>query len=161
MRGPGVDRDSTLGQPGRTVRLLAAAVVLALTAVGTVWAQDSAFPVGPFRMYSTRSGPDTVVKSNRVDGVNALGDRIPIDDSETGLRRAEIEGQLGRLVADPTLLALIAESYARRNPDRPPLTRVEIVVRRDDLRGGVRTGEFTDTVTAAWDAEPVAAEPVS
>lgn len=157
----GVDEDIALGRPGRTIRLLAVAVVLALTAVGTVWGQDSAFPVGPFRMYATRSGPDTVVKSTRIDGVNTLGDRIPIDDSETGLRRAEIEGQLPRFVADPALLGLIAESYARRNPDRVPLVRVEVVVRRDDLRGGVRTGEFTDTVTAAWDADPAAVDPAS
>lgn len=157
----GLDEDTVLDRPGRTVRLLAAAVVLALAAVGTVWGQDSAFPVGPFRMYATRSGPDTVVKSTRVDGVNALGDRIPIDDSQTGLRRAEIEGQLPRFVADPSLLALIAESYARRNPERPPLVRIEVVVRRDDLRGGVRTREFSDTVTAAWDADPAAVDPAS
>lgn len=158
MTVSGVEPDTRLGARGRAVRLLAAATVLALLFVGTVWGQDSAFPVGPFRMYATRSGPDTVVKSTRVDGVNVAGHRIRIDDSETGLRRAEIEGQIDRFVADPSLLALIAASYARRNPDRLPLVRVEVVVRRFELRGGAQTGAYTDTVTAFWDAD-LATEP--
>lgn len=160
MSVPGVDPAARLSTRGRTIRLVAAAVVLALTTVGTVWGQDSAFPVGPFRMYSTRSGLDVPVSSTRIDGLNSAGARIPIDDSETGLRRAEIEGQLDRLVADPSLLELIADSYARRNPHKPPLSRVEIVVRRYELRAGARTGNHTDTVLAAWDAGP-ATEPTS
>lgn len=160
MSVPGDERALALGTTGRAIRLLAAAIVLALATVGTVWGQDSAFPVGPFRMYATRSGPDAPVSSTRIDGVDVNGVRIPIDDSETGLRRAEIEGQLGRLVADPPLLALIADSYTLRNPDKVPLARIEIVVRRYELRAGQRTGRYTETVLAAWDAAP-AGEPAS
>lgn len=149
-----------LGTRGRTIRLLAAAVVLALTLVGTVWGQDTAFPVGPFRMYATRDGLDAPVSSTRVDGVNLAGTRVAIDDSETGLRRAEIEGQIRRLIADPSLLGLIADAYARRNPSKPPLSRMEVVVRRYELRDGARTGDYTETVLAAWDVEP-ATEPSS
>ncbi len=144
-----------LGTAGRTVRLMAAAVVLSLTLVGTVWGQDTAFPFGPFRMYATRDGLDAPVSSTRVDGVNVEGERVAIDDSETGLRRAEIEGQIRRLIADPELLGLVADAYARRNPNKEPLSRMEVVVRRYELRAGARTGGYTETVLAAWDAEPV------
>ena len=155
MAVPGVDREDTirLGTAGRAIRLGAAALVLALTAVGTVWGQDSAFPVGPFRMYSTRNSPDAPVSSTRVDGVTTTGERIPIRDESTGLRRAEIEGQTARLIADESLLGLVAESYARRNPDLPPLRRVEIVVRRYELRDGLQTGSYTDTLLASWTDE--------
>lgn len=154
MTVPGTVRDSGLGTTGRAVRLVAVAVVLALATVGTVWGQDSAFPMGPFRMYATRSEPDGPVSSTRVDGVTPAGVRVPISDAETGLRRAEIEGQTQRLIDDPRLLELVAESFARRNPDRVPLTRIEIVVRRYDLRAGVRTGGYTDTLLAVWAADP-------
>ncbi|MBA2553838.1 MAG: hypothetical protein H0V10_09120 [Geodermatophilaceae bacterium] len=143
-----------LGTRGRAIRLLAAAIVLALTLVGTVWGQDTAFPVGPFRMYATRDGLDAPVSSTRVDGVNTAGVHIAIDDSETGLRRAEIEGQIRRLIADPSLLGLIADAYAARNPHKLPLSRMEVVVRRYELRDGARTGDYTETVLAAWDADP-------
>ncbi|MBA2389863.1 MAG: hypothetical protein H0V67_06355 [Geodermatophilaceae bacterium] len=160
MRVAATDRDTTLGTTGRAVRLLAAAVVLVLATAGTVWGQDSAFPFGPFRMYSTRSGTDVPVNSTRIDAITAAGVRGPIADADTGLRRAEIEGQLPRLIADPSLLELIAQSYVRRNPDRPPLIRIEIVVRRYELRAGAATGQYSDTVLAAWDADDTTPEPV-
>jgi hypothetical protein len=63
-----------------------------------------------------------------------------------GLRRAEFEGQLSRLVEEPQLLGLLAESYADRRPAAEPLVAVRVVQRRHALDGGRRTGEVTESV---------------
>jgi len=138
---------------GRRARLAAAAVVLALLLGGSVWGDDSEFPFGPFRMYSTRADPDAPVVSTRVVGVTATGEEVRLSGGEVGLRRAEFEGQLPRLVADPSLLGLVAESYEQGHPSGPQMVRVEVVQRHFDLSGGQRTGSYTDEVLVSYELD--------
>ena len=140
-----------LGRGGKAARLAATAVVLVLLLAGSVWGDDSEFPFGPFRMYSTRADPNTPVVSTRVVGVTAAGEEVRLSGGEVGLRRAEFEGQLPRLVEDPQLLGLVAESYESRHPTGPDLVRVEVVQRRFELSGGQRTGAYTDDVLVSYD----------
>ena len=135
-----------LSPAARRGRLAAVVVVLALVLAGTVWGDDDAFPFGPFRMYSTRNDPNTPVISTRAVGVTAAGEEVRLSGGQVGLRRAEFEGQLPRLEAEPELLALLAESYAERHPDAPDLLEVQVVQRRFELRDGARTGAYEDTV---------------
>jgi hypothetical protein len=143
-----VDR---LSAAGRVWRLVSAAVVLALLLVGTVWGDDSAFPFGPFRMYSTRADPNTPVISTRVVGLTDAGAEVRLSGGEVGLRRAEFEGQLPRLEEHPQLLGLLAQSYAQRHPSAPELVSVHVVQRHFELRNGTQTGAFSDTVLVAYD----------
>ncbi|WP_232807170.1 hypothetical protein [Geodermatophilus chilensis] len=136
----------TLPPTGRRVRLAATGVVLALLLGGTLWGNDSEFPFGPFRMYSTRADPDRPVVSTSVVGVTSDGDEVRLSGGEVGLRRAEFEGQLPRLVEEPELLGLLAGSYAARHPDAEPLVAVRVVQRRHALDDGRRTGEVTESV---------------
>ena len=136
----------TLGSARRRTRLAVGAVVLALLLGGTVWGDDSEFPFGPFRMYSTRADPDQPVVSTTVVGVTADGDELRMSGGETGLRRAEFEGQLPRLVEQPELLGLLAGTYARAHPDAEELVAVRIVQRRYELWDGRRTGASSDSV---------------
>jgi hypothetical protein len=143
-----------LSPTGRLARLVATAAVLALLLAGTVWGDDHAFPFGPFRMYSTRAAPDQPVVSTRVVAVTAAGEEIRLSGGAVGLRRAEFEGQLDRLVADPELLGLLADSYLSRHPDAPDLVEVEVVQRDYHLDGGVRTGAYTDRALVEHPLEP-------
>ncbi len=135
-----------LSPGGRRARLASAVVVLALLLAGTVWGDDDAFPFGPFRMYSTRANPDTPVVSTRVVGLTAAGEEVRLSGGEVGLRRAEFEGQLPRIFRDPSMLGLLADSYAERNPDADELVEVQVVQRRFALEDGQRTGEVSDQV---------------
>jgi hypothetical protein len=128
-------------------------VILALLLGGTVWGDDSEFPFGPFRMYSTRNDPNAPVISTRVVGLTAAGEEIPLSGGEVGLRRAEFEGQVDRLREEPSLLASLAEVYAERHPDAEEMVEVQVVQRRYELTDGLRTGEHTDVVVAAHDLE--------
>jgi hypothetical protein len=68
-----------------------------------------------------------------------------------GLRRAEFEGQVPRLVDNPELLGLLAESYQINHPSSEPLVAVAIIVRRLELRDGASTGAFVDDVLVTYD----------
>jgi hypothetical protein len=142
-----------LSRASRRVRLGVAAAVLAVVLSGTVWGDDSDFPFGPFRMYSTRADPDAPVISTRVVGLTAAGDEVRLSGGAVGLRRAEFEGQLPRMQEHPELLALLADTYADRHPDAEPLVEVQVIHRRIELVDGQRTGEFTDTVVVDHDLE--------
>lgn len=135
---------------GRIRRLAATIVVLALLVVGTLWGNDSAFPFGPFRMYSTRADPNAPVISTRVVGLTDSGAEVRLSGGEVGLRRAEFEGQLLRLTEHPALLGLLAESFAGRHPSAPHLSEVAIVQRHFELRNGTRTGGYADTVLVEY-----------
>ena len=113
-----------LSVTGRRVRAAVTVIVALLTLAGTFVGQDDDFPFGPFRMYSTRAAPDQPVVSTRVVAVTAAGAEIRLSGGAVGLRRAEFEGQLDRLVADPALLGLLADSYLSRHPDAPDLVPV-------------------------------------
>ena len=143
----------TLSRTSRLARLGATAVVLALLLGGTLWGDDSEFPFGPFRMYSTRADPGQPVISTRVVGLTADGEEIRLSGGEVGLRRAEFEGQVDRMRADPSLLVSLAEVYAQRHPDAEELVEVQVIHRRFELEDGRRTGEFTDAVIVEQDLE--------
>jgi hypothetical protein len=141
--------DTTVEPPlsrlGRAARLSVVLVGLALLLLGTLIGQDDDFPFGPFRMYSTTDKLDAPVSSLRLEAVTVSGKRIVLQDSDTGLRRAEIEGQLGRIKADPALLDSVAASYRERRPHRPALAEVDVIVRLIALRDGRPTGAWHDT----------------
>ena len=143
----------TLSPAGRRARLAASAVVLALLLAGTVWGTDDSFPFGPFKMYSTRASTDAPVVSTRVVGLTGDGAEVRLSGGEVGLRRAEFEGQLPRLVDDPSLLALVADAYAEHHPGAEPLVAVQVVQRRFELTDGEPTGEWTDRVLVDQDLE--------
>lgn len=121
-----------------------------LLLLGTFVGQDDHFPFGPFRMYSTREDPNGLVLSTRVEAVDAAGRVLVVPDTATGLRRAEIEGQVGRFRRDPALLELLSRAHDRIRPDEPRYVEVRVVERRYRLRDSRPTGEQTEQVVAAW-----------
>lgn len=135
---------------GRLIRVVATLVGAALLLTGTVIGSDDDFPVGPFKMYSTTDKLDAPVAETRVEAVDASGRQWMLTDSETGIRRAEIEGQLGSFTDDPARLSVVADAYARRNPNAPRLTGLAVVVRWHELHGGRPTGGYHDETKVVW-----------
>ncbi|MFR9777098.1 hypothetical protein ACL02O_13675 [Micromonospora sp. MS34] len=142
----------TLTTRGRTIRLGATVLGLALLLAGTVVGTDDDFPFGPFRMYSTSDPPDAPAPDTRVEGVDRTGAVVPLGQDATGIRRAEIEGQQSRYVADPDRLRRVAEAYAERHPGAPTLVEVRIVIRWYDIQGSRPTGRWTDRTVVTWQA---------
>ncbi|MFY1631887.1 hypothetical protein ACN27F_01180 [Solwaraspora sp. WMMB335] len=141
-----------LTAPGRLVRVLTTAVVFALLLAGTVWGTDDHFPFGPFSMYAGVNGPDDPAPDTRVEGTDATGAILVLDEHNAGVRRAEIEGREAAYVADPDQLALIADSYAELNPGAPPIVRVAVIVRLHEIRASAATGRWHEETRAVWQA---------
>jgi hypothetical protein len=138
---------------GRALRLAAVGCAGVLLLLGTVVGQDDDFPFGPFRMYATADKPGGEVVSTSIEVRTASSGfhAEPLTPETTGLRRAEIEGQLTRFQADPTLLRLVALAHSRRQPDAEPWTGLRIVQTRYRLRGAEPVGE-RHVVLAEWTA---------
>lgn len=143
-------RIETLTPRGRWIRLAVTLVGAVLLIAGSLWGEDDHFPFGPFKMYASTVDPDAPAADTRVEGVDATGSVVLITPANTGIRRAEFEGQLGRFRQQPVLLRTVADAYARRNPDAPPLAEVRIVVRWHEVRDFEVTGDWTEEVVATW-----------
>jgi hypothetical protein len=124
--------------------------VAVLLLAGTLVGQDDDFPFGPFRMYSTAPDPDRSSPDTRVEGVDASGRTVVMSEVNSGIRRAEIEGQQQQFVADPSRLRQVAAAYAKRNPAAPALVEVRIVIRWQGIKDSRPTGISTDEIVAKW-----------
>jgi hypothetical protein len=141
-----------LSPRGRAIRVVVALAGAALLLVGTLVGQDDDFPFGPFRMYATADKLNAPVHDTRLRAVDASGRQLQLTDTQTGFRRAELEGQLPRIQRHPELLGAIATAYHRRQPDAPRLVRIDVVVRLLALRDGRPTGAYTERTEATWRA---------
>lgn len=133
----------------RLARTGATAAALALLLLGSWRGSDDAFPFAPFHMFSRAPSPNGVVHASYVEALDARGHAVRLPDAATGLRRAELEGQLRRLVAHPALLGAIAEAHRRRHPSEAPYDVVRVVQRTYRLRDG-RVGGLRETVLGEW-----------
>jgi hypothetical protein len=139
-----------LGPRGLLLRVVATLTGAALLLAGTIAGTDDHFPFGPFRMYATAEKPDTLVADTRIEGVDTAGRRLTLTQADTGIRRAEIEGQLDHLSAQPARLSAVARAYEHRNPGASPLSTLIVVVRWHEVRGGHLTGRHHDEVEVEW-----------
>jgi hypothetical protein len=140
----------TLTPRGKAVRALVTVLGAALLLAGTLWGQDDHFPFGPFRMYATASGPNQPAPDTRLEGVDTTGAVVLLTERNSGIRRAELEGQQSRYAAQPARLAEVARAYADRNPDAPALVEVRIVIRWYAIRDGRPTGDYRDETAVRW-----------
>jgi hypothetical protein len=139
-----------LSAAGLRIRVAVTLAVVALLLYGTLYGQDDLFPFGPFRMYSTADKLDSPVADTRFEGVRTDGTVVELNQLNTGIRRAEIEGQLPQIRQHPELLRSVEEAYERRNPTAPRLAVIRVIVRWHALHNGEQTGGYTDETAATW-----------
>jgi hypothetical protein len=146
--GEAVER---VARGGRLLRLAVVVLVFGLLAWGSWKADDDAFPVGPFVMFAFTTPPDGDVRSAAVEAVDVEGRRAPVllEPETVGLRRAEMEGQIPRVVEQPDLLGALATSHARLRPAEPAWQQVDLVEHRVKLRDGRAVSESV-VVLASW-----------
>jgi hypothetical protein len=69
-----------------------------------------------------------------------------------GLNRAEIEGRIPQIEADPSRLGTLAASHAELRPDAPAWTALRVVRRLIVVVDRKPTGEVRTEVLAEWRA---------
>jgi hypothetical protein len=141
-----------LSRRGLGVRVLATLLGAALLLGGTLWGSDDDFPFGPFSMFAGVNRLDDPAPDTRVEAVAADGTHLLLTERNTGIRRAEIEGEMDRMAADPALLGAVVRAYQERNPAAPPILSATVVIRWHELKGGEPTGVYRDEVKASWHA---------
>jgi hypothetical protein len=91
-----------------------------------------------------------------LDADTAAGAHIRLNiagSDDVGVARAELEGQLDRILADPSRLQELAQAWARLHPDRPRLIRLTVGQDVTQLQHGRPVGRHTDVFTH-WDVTP-------
>jgi hypothetical protein len=139
-----------VGARGRAARIAVTLLAFALLLAGSLWGDDDEFPFGPFRMYSTVPDVNAPARDTRLEATDDLGTVVLLTERNTGIRRAEIEGQMDRFRKNPELLRAVATAYAKRNQQAPRLRQVRIVIRWHDILEGVPTGTWHDEVVTMW-----------
>jgi hypothetical protein len=142
-----------VGRTGRIVRAVVVVTVAVLAVAGSLYGQDDNFPFAPFRMYSTTDDPDRPVVEVLIFATDGRGRRFELNENNSGVRRAEVEGQLVKFVNDLSLQVAMADAWNEKHP-ADPVNKVEIVQRSHELSNGSPTGLITDSVLATWTKGP-------
>jgi hypothetical protein len=146
----GAPRVERLRGRALAARLVATALGLALLLAGTLFGTDDDFPFGPFRMFATTNEWSEPISIARAEVADAAGRTIELTPANSGVRRAEIEGQLGRFRADPRALTGLADAYRAHNPAAPAPRTVTVFLRHHEISRAGPTGRYTDEVVATW-----------
>ena len=151
---PGVVR---LGAAAKTWR---AVVVLSLSVgfcAGSLVGDDHWWPFSPWRMFSTsQAATGSVISTGiEVQTADAPGTWVsaPLTPESTGLNRAEIEGRIPQVEADPARLGTLAHSHAELRPQEPRWTALRVVRRQIVVVDRRPTGEIRTQVVAQWEAQ--------
>ena len=128
------------------MRVVVTALVLVTLLAGTVNGRDHHFPFGPFRMFAHKTKTHGRVTAAALGAVSVDGEPVSVTFKSLGLRRAEVEGQIGQHREDPNLLPNLAKAYERAHPRGPELAELELVNRIFYLRNGKVVGRDVKTL---------------
>lgn len=152
---PGADPVVTLPRRSVAWRLAAVAASLAVLVAAALIDTDDYFPLGRLSQYASAHERDGTVKSTYMlaDSAAGRGITVPLGATGVGVGRAEIEGQLGRIMEDPSLLQGIANAWAELHPEQPPYTHLYLMRDIYHLVDGTPTGRPETVELARWRVE--------
>lgn len=137
---------------GAIARLAAVSTGLGILLYGTVWGTDDMFPFGPLVQFAFSVDPNGEIRSTFIEADTDGGElvRVPLSLEGVGIKRAEIEGQLTKIVADPSLLQAVANAQQARNPQQPQYERLYLRQKVTELVDGAPDDVWVETL-AVWD----------
>jgi hypothetical protein len=143
-----------LSAVARTWRTLVVLTLTVLFCAGSLVGDDHWWPFSPWRMFSTsQAATGSVISTGiEVQTADAPGEwvRAPLTPENVGLNRAEIEGRIPQIVADPSRLGTLATSHAELRPDSADWTALRVVRRQIVVVDRKPTGEVRTQVLAEW-----------
>ncbi len=95
------------------------------------------------------------VTSLRIDvqvGTDLTWKPASLNPWTVGLNRAEVEGRIPQMTADPTILGTLAASHSELKPDEPAWRGVRVVRHEVLLADRKPTGEIRETTVVEWRA---------
>lgn len=154
--GPDVAPEVLRLPPAARSALAALVVVLGLLFLAGSWrGDDNWWPFGPWRMFATSTAPSGGVAVLAIEtrtGPDAAWQPASITLDSVGLNRAEVEGRVPQMLADPSMLGTLAVTHSRLKPEQPRWTGVRVVRVVTVIEDRRPTGEERRSVLAQWDA---------
>lgn len=137
---------------GKVVRLLVAAVLLAVLLTAQLGRHDDWWPLGMLGQYAVARDPDGEVVDTYLVGEFADGTRaeLALRASQTGITRVELELALDELEDDDSRLADVARAYERAHPGTE-VSALEVRQLVHRLRDGGRAGDPADRLVLRWE----------
>jgi hypothetical protein len=106
-------------------------------------------------MFSTSTAPSASVTSLRIDvqtGTDRSWQPANLNPSTVGLNRAEVEGRIPEMTADPAILGTLAEAHTKLRPKEPAWEGVRVVKHEVVLADRKPTGEIRESTLVEWTA---------
>jgi hypothetical protein len=136
---------------GRTWRMVLAAAVIVPAFLGQIIGTDDAWPFAPFRMFAAPTPRTSSIVYPQFAGTRADGTVVHLYPDDFGVRRAEVEPNIGPgYVLPAALLADLATSYNERHPGKE-LVRLDLHRVGQRLVDG-RPGAKVDQLVQTWEA---------
>lgn len=155
MTAGNVDRDVLrLPVGSRAWRAIVVVVLTLLFCAGSVVGDDHWWPFSPWRMFATSQAATGSVWSTGIE-VRTADDpdawvHAPLTPENVGLNRAEVEGRIPQIEADPARLGTLARSHTELRPDAPAWVGLRVVRHKIVVVDRVPTGEVETDVLAEW-----------
>jgi hypothetical protein len=130
-------------------------VLVALFLGGTFKGNDNWWPFGPWRMFATSTSPSGSVVALKIEvqeGSDPKWEPANLVPSSVGLNRAEIEGRVPQMTADPKILGTLITSHTKLRPNEPRWHAIRVVRSEVLLAHGAPTGQTRDTTIVTWPA---------
>lgn len=142
----------TLAPISRFWRVSVATAGLAILGVAQVVDTNDWFPLGSLSQYGAAKDPNGSVVSFHVEALTTTGERIPVrlTPNGVGVGRSEVESQVARIRADPSVLQGIVDAHAGLHPSQPAFVQVYLMREQRQLRDGRAVGEPTVREVVAW-----------
>ena len=148
---PDVRRLSAAGLAARVVATVAALGVLAY---GQVADTNDLFPLGTLSQFATARDLNGTIRSTYLlaDTADEAGRRIAMNEQTIGVARAEVEGQLQRILDHPELVQSLVDAYAALQPGREPIETLYLMRSIQQLEDGYVVGEPEEVELLRWDS---------
>jgi hypothetical protein len=151
--GSGVLRLSRVARLWRSVLTV---VLLVVFCAGSLVGNDHWWPFSPWRMFATSQAATGSVWSTGIEVRTAVDvdTWVParLTPENVGLNRAEVEGRIPQVQADPSRLGTLAASHARLRPGAPAWVGLRVVRHKIVVVDREPTGEVETDVLAEWRA---------
>jgi len=143
-----------LSRAGLVARVVATFAALGVLAYGQVADTNDLFPLGTLSQFATARDLNGTVRSTYLLADTADGEsrRIAMNKQTIGVARAEVEGQLERILDRPELMQALVDGYAALKPDEPAIETLYLMRSVQQLEDGYVVGEPEQIELLRWTA---------
>lgn len=143
-----------LSATGVALRVVGTVAALGVLAYGQVADTNDLFPLGTLSQFATPRDLDGTIRSTYLLADTATEDeqRVAMNKQTIGVARAEVEGQLQRILDNPELMQSLIDAHAALKPDLDAIETLYLMRSIQQLEDGYVVGEPEKVEVLRWDS---------